>query len=205
MGTKEKAVKGLTGGVAFLLKSNKVAHLQGFGSIVGPNEVAVTGADNTQKTYRTKNILIATGSEVTPFPGITIDEERVVSSTGALSLKKVPETMTIIGGGVIGLELGSVWSRLGTKVTCVEFLAHVGGMGIDMELSKAFQKTLTKQGIQFKLQQKVMSADVSDPNKILVNIEAVKGGATSTVSDQIFICTRHDATGVAHIFVNLVL
>lgn len=182
MGTKEKAVKGLTGGVAYLLKANKVAHLQGFGSIVSPNEVAVTGADNTQKTYKTKNILIATGSEVTPFPGITIDEERVVSSTGALSLKKVPESIVMIGGGVIGLELGSVWSRLGSKVTCVEFLPHIGGMGIDMEVSKSFQKTLTKQGIQFKLNHKVVSADVSDPNKISVNVEAVKGGATSTVS-----------------------
>lgn len=189
MGTKDKAVKGLTGGVAYLLKANKVSHLQGFGSIVSPNEVAVTGADNTQKTYKTKNILIATGSEVTPFPGITIDEDRVVSSTGALSLKKVPESIVMIGGGVIGLELGSVWSRLGSKVTCIEFLPHIGGMGIDMELSKAFQKTLTKQGIKFQLNHKVMSADVSDPNKISVNIEAVKGGKASTLEcETLLVC-----------------
>ncbi len=107
MKTKEKAVSGLTGGVAYLLKSNKVATLNGFGSITAKNEVTVTKADNTTEVVRTKNILIATGSEVTPFPGITIDEERVVSSTGALSLKKVPESIVMIGGGVIGLELVS--------------------------------------------------------------------------------------------------
>jgi len=173
MGQKEKAVKGLTQGVAFLFKSNKVAHFQGTGSIASPNEVIVTKSDNTQQIVKTKNILIATGSEVTPFPGIEIDEERVVSSTGALSLKKIPESIVMIGGGVIGLELGSVWSRLGTKVTCVEFLPHIGGQGIDMEVSKAFQKILVKQGIQFKLEQKVVAADKSG-DKIRVDIESVK-------------------------------
>ena len=132
MKQKETAVKGLTQGVAYLFKANKVTHFQGFGSISSPNEVTVTKKDNTQQVVRTKNILIATGSEVTPFPGITvsfrnfwlvgwlffkfwinvfkIDEERVVSSTGALALKKVPESMVVIGGGVIGLELVSWYS-----------------------------------------------------------------------------------------------
>lgn len=189
MKTKETAVKGLTGGVAYLLKANKVSQLTGFGSITGPNEVTVTKADNTTELVKTKNILIATGSEVTPFPGITIDEERVVSSTGALSLKKVPESIVMIGGGVIGLELGSVWSRLGSKVTCVEFLPHIGGMGIDMEVSKAFQKILTKQGIQFKLNTKVVSADVTN-DKITVNLENAKkpGEMTSLDCETLLVC-----------------
>jgi dihydrolipoamide dehydrogenase len=189
MKTKETAVKGLTGGVAFLLKANKVTQLNGFGSITGQNEVTVTKADNTTEIVKTKNILIATGSEVTPFPGITIDEERVVSSTGALSLKKVPESIVMIGGGVIGLELGSVWSRLGSKVTCVEFLPHIGGMGIDMEVSKNFQKILTKQGIQFKLNTKVTSADIT-PDKITVNLESSKKpGEVSTLDcETLLVC-----------------
>lgn len=187
MKTKETAVKGLTGGVAYLLKANKVTHLQGFGSIVSQNEVAVTKADNSQQVFKTKNILIATGSEVTPFPGIEIDEERVVSSTGALSLKKVPESIVMIGGGVIGLELGSVWSRLGSKVTCVEFLPHIGGQGIDMEVSKQFQRTLTKQGLEFKLQTKVVSAEKSG-DKITVAVESVKKpGETSNLECEVLL------------------
>ena len=134
---------------------------------------------NVKEKYNTKNIMIATGSEVTPFPGIEvgtisdleamamanfafassqIDEERIVSSTGALSLKEVPQKMILIGAGVIGVELGSVWSRLGSEVTAVEFLGHVGGMGIDMEISKNFQRIMTKQGIKFKLGTKVTAA-----------------------------------------------
>jgi len=173
MQQKDAAVKGLTQGVAYLFKSNKVTHVQGFGSISSANTVTVTKSDKTQQVINTKNILIATGSEVTSFPGIEIDEERVVSSTGALALKEVPKHMILIGGGVIGLELGSVWSRLGSKVTCIEFLSHIGGMGIDMEVSKAFQKILTKQGITFKLENKVVSADKSGPT-IKVEIESVK-------------------------------
>merc|ERR1719160_1479057 len=111
--------------------------------------------------------MIATGSEVTPFPGIEVDEETIVSSTGALSLKKVPEKMIIIGAGVIGVELGSVWSRLGTQVTAVEFLGHVGGMGIDMDM--------TKQWIKFKLNTKVMGAR-KEGGKIKVSVEGVKDG-----------------------------
>lgn len=189
MKQKEKAVSGLTAGVAMLFKHNKVAHVQGFGSITGQNEVTVTKKDNSKQVLKTKNILIATGSEVTPFPGIEIDEERIVSSTGALSLKEVPKKMVMIGGGVIGLELGSVWSRLGSKVTCVEFLPHIGGQGIDMEVSNSFKKILTKQGIQFKLEQKVTSAErVGD--QVKVNIESVKNpGAKETLDcDALLVC-----------------
>merc|ERR1719357_1491394 len=133
MGEKSKAVGALTGGIKMLFKGNKVTHLEGFGKITGPNQVSVLNDDGSVKeVVNTKNIMIATGSEVTPFPGIEIDEEQIVSSTGALSLKKVPEKMILIGAGVIGVELGSVWTRLGAKVTAVEFLGHVGGMGIDM-------------------------------------------------------------------------
>lgn len=182
MEQKEAAVKGLTQGVAYLFKSNKVAKVQGFGTITSANTVTVTKNDNTQQVLNAKNILIATGSEVTSFPGIEIDEERVVSSTGALSLKEVPKHMVLIGGGVIGLELGSVWSRLGAKVTCIEFLSHVGGMGIDMEVSKAFQKILTKQGINFKLENKVISADKSGPT-VKVEIESVKDSSKKETID----------------------
>merc|ERR1719429_622611 len=159
MGEKSKAVTALTGGIKMLFKGNKVTHLSGHGKITGPNQVSVLGADGeVAEVVNTKNIMIATGSEVTPFPGIEVDEETIVSSTGALSLKKVPEKMILIGAGVIGVELGSVWSRLGTQVTAVEFLGHVGGMGIDMDVSKQFQRIMTKRGIKFKLNTKVMGA-----------------------------------------------
>ncbi|CAJ0944049.1 unnamed protein product [Ranitomeya imitator] len=138
-----------------ILQAAVVAHVQGFGKITGKNQVTATKADGSTQVINTKNILIATGSEVTPFPGIEIDEETVVSSTGALSLQKVPEKMVVIGGGVIGVELGSVWQRLGADVTAVEFLGHVGGIGIDMEISKNFQRILQKQGLKFKLNTKV--------------------------------------------------
>jgi dihydrolipoamide dehydrogenase len=182
MQQKDNAVKGLTQGVAYLFKANKVSRYDGFGTITGTNEVTITKDDGQKQTLKTKNILIATGSEVMPFPGITVDEERVVSSTGALSLKQVPESIVMIGGGVIGLELGSVWSRLGSKVTCVEFLPHIGGQGIDQEVAKAFQKILTKQGIQFKLETKVISADTTS-DTIKVNVESVKSPGKTEVLD----------------------
>lgn len=155
MEQKTSAVKALTGGIAHLFKQNKVTHVQGLGSIAGPNEVSVRKQDGTTESVKTKNILIAVGSEVTPFPGIEVDEETIVSSTGALSLKQVPKKMVAIGAGVIGVELGSVWSRLGADVTMIEFLGHVGGMGIDMEVAKNIQRILTKQGLKFKLNTKV--------------------------------------------------
>ncbi|CAH8503042.1 unnamed protein product [Schistosoma guineensis] len=185
---KEKAVSSLTGGIAYLFKQNKVDHVNGFGSIVNPNEVVVKKADGSEERIATERILIATGSEVTPFPGIDIDEQSIVSSTGALSLTKVPQHLIVIGAGVIGVELGSVWKRLGAEVTCVEFLGHVGGMGIDMEISKNFQKVLTKQGLKFLLNTKVLSASKSG-DTITVQLEGVKDGKSQSIScDTLLVC-----------------
>ncbi|XP_046851728.1 dihydrolipoyl dehydrogenase, mitochondrial-like [Xenia sp. Carnegie-2017] len=173
MNQKETAVKSLTGGIKQLFKQNKVTELHGHGKITSPNEVTVFKDDGSQEVVTTKNILIATGSVVTPFPGIEVDEKTIVSSTGALSLKKVPKNMVLIGAGVIGLELGSVWGRLGSNVTAVEFLGHVGGMGIDMEISKNFQRILKKQGMNFKLNTKVTGA-TKNGEIIKVDVESVK-------------------------------
>ncbi|XP_054274652.1 dihydrolipoyl dehydrogenase, mitochondrial-like isoform X1 [Macrosteles quadrilineatus] len=176
MDAKRTAVKALTGGIASLFKSNKVTQISGHGKITGPNEVTAIKADGSSEVVKAKNILIATGSEVTPFPGIEIDEETVVSSTGALSLKKVPEKMVVIGAGVIGLELGSVWGRLGSQVTAVEFLNTIGGVGIDGEVAKQFQRILGKQGMNFKLGTKVMGAR-KEGSTIKVSVENVKDAA----------------------------
>merc|ERR1719327_801103 len=188
MGEKTKAVSALTGGIKMLFKGNKVTHLKGHGRITGPNQVSVLGADGAvTEVVNTKNIMIATGSEVTPFPGIEVDEETIVSSTGALSLKQVPEKI-IIGAAVIGVELGSVWSRLGSQVTAVEFLGHVGGMGIDMDVSKQFQRIMTKQGIKFKLNTKVTAAK-KEGGKITVSVESVKDGKVEDMeADVLLVC-----------------
>ena len=172
---KDTAVKALTGGIAQLFKKNKVTQLTGLGTIVSPNQVKVTKDDGSEETINAKNIMIATGSEVTPFPGITIDEEVIVSSTGALKLAQVPQKMIVIGAGVIGLELGSVWGRLGAEVTAVEFMNTIGGVGIDGEVSKTFQKILTKQGFNFKLGTKVLAAQ-RNGNTVTVQVENAKSG-----------------------------
>ncbi|XP_046356838.2 dihydrolipoyl dehydrogenase, mitochondrial-like [Haliotis rufescens] len=188
MSVKSSAVKALTGGIAHLFNKNKVTQFRGFGKVTGPNEVTVVKSDGTEERVATKNILIATGSEVTPFPGIEIDEEQIVSSTGALSLKKVPEKLVLIGAGVIGVELGSVWQRLGAQVTCVEFLGHVGGLGIDMEISKNFQRILTKQGMKFMLNTKVTGATKSGGN-VIVSVEGAKDGKTQELEcDTLLVC-----------------
>uniref|UniRef100_A0A672MG81 dihydrolipoyl dehydrogenase n=1 Tax=Sinocyclocheilus grahami TaxID=75366 RepID=A0A672MG81_SINGR len=188
MAQKSGAVKALTGGIAHLFKQNKVTHINGFGTVTGKSQVTAKTADGEQ-VINTKNILIATGSEVTPFPGIEIDEDTIVSSTGALSLKKVPDELIVIGAGVIGVELGSVWQRLGAKVTAVEFLGHVGGMGIDMEISKNFQRILQKQGLKFKLSTKVMGASRRPDGKIDVAVEAAAGGKSETLTcDVLLVC-----------------
>ncbi|KAJ3007726.1 dihydrolipoamide dehydrogenase precursor, partial [Thoreauomyces humboldtii] len=173
---KDKAVKGLTGGIESLFKKNKTTYVKGWGKIVSANEVAVEGLDGKAQTLKTKNIIIATGSEVSPFPGIEVDEEVVVSSTGALNLQKIPEKMIVIGGGVIGLELGSVWGRLGAEVTTVEYMDAIGA-GMDADLAKSFLKTLQKQGMKFKLSTKVISAKKNANGKVDVVVEAAKGGA----------------------------
>lgn len=188
MQQKSNAVKALTGGIAQLFKKNKVTQLTGHGSIVSANEVQVKKNDGSTETINTKNIMIATGSEVTPFPGIEIDEEVIVSSTGALALKQVPSKMVVIGAGVIGLELGSVWSRLGAEVTAIEFMDTIGGVGIDAEVSKTFQKVLVKQGMQFKLGTKVTGATRSG-NSVTVSVENVKSGEKEELTcDALLVC-----------------
>lgn len=175
MSAKVASVSQLTAGVEHLFKKNGVTRVEGHGTITGKNEVTVAKNDGTKEVVKTKNILIATGSEVTPFPGggIQIDEERIISSTGALSLNKVPEHLVVIGAGVIGVELGSVWHRLGAKVTAIEFLGNIGGVGIDMETAKTFQRVLQKQGFKFKMQTKVTAAKM-EGEKITVSTEQVK-------------------------------
>ena len=155
MSNKNKSVQVLTKGVEFLFKKNKVTYLKGKGVIFSKNDVVVY-ENNEKKSYKAENIVIATGSGVTSLPGIDIDEKNIVSSTGALSFSKVPNELIVIGGGYIGLEMGSVWSRLGSKVTVVEYLNYITP-GMDREISNEFQKILTKQGINFKLNSKVIS------------------------------------------------
>ncbi|VDD87681.1 unnamed protein product [Enterobius vermicularis] len=192
MAAKAASVKALTGGVATLFKANKVESIRGVASIIGPNEVSVKKTDGSTETLKTRNILVATGSEVTPFPGIDIDEEQalfeyeIISSTGALSLSKVPEKMVVIGAGVIGSELGSVWQRLGAQVTVVEFLGHAGGVGIDMEIAKLFQRVLAKQGMKFMMNTKVTAAKKTG-GKVSVEVEAVKGGKKETLEADVLL------------------
>lgn len=167
---KDKVVEDLTKGIEGLFKKNKVDYVKGFGTITGKNEVTVDAKDK----LATKNILIATGSDVMPLPGVEIDEKKIVSSTGALTLDKVPGHLVVVGGGVIGLEMGSVWRRLGSKVTVVEFLDRIVP-GMDGEIGKQFQKILTKQGMEFKLSTKVTSAK-SSAKGVSLTVEPAAGG-----------------------------
>lgn len=180
MKAKDTAVGGLTKGVEFLFKKNGVEYIKGSGTFVNENELKVALNDGGETSVKGKNILIATGSEATPFPGLEIDEKRVVTSTGALSLDKIPESLVVIGGGIIGLEMASVWSRLGTKVTVVEFLNQIGGPGMDGEIAKSAQKILKKQGITFKTGTKVVSGDKTG-DKVKLDVDAAKGGKPETV------------------------
>ena len=153
MEKKDKSINNLTKGVEFLFKKNKVSYIKGHGSIKSKNEIVVTN-NKDKKIYNTKNIIISSGSLPLSIPGIEFDEKQIVSSTGALSLEKVPKKMIIIGGGYIGLEMGSVWKRLGSEVHIIEFLDHITP-GMDLEISKEFKKILEKQGIKFDLSTKV--------------------------------------------------
>ncbi|KAK2610374.1 hypothetical protein N8I77_003813 [Diaporthe amygdali] len=180
MKAKDTSVAGLTKGVEFLFKKNGVEYLKGSGSFVNEHEIKVQLNDGGETSVIGKNILIATGSEATPFPGLEIDEQRVVTSTGAIALEKVPEKMVVIGGGIIGLEMASVWSRLGSKVTVVEFLNQIGGPGMDTEIAKQAQKILKKQGIDFKLSTKVVDGDKSGET-VKLNVDAAKGGKAESL------------------------
>ena len=157
MAYKTNGVNGNTDGVRFLFKKNKVAEIEGAATVTAPGQVEVALLAGGTRILTAKNIVIATGSEVTPLPGIEVDETRIVSSTGALSLPKVPKHLAIIGAGIIGLELGSVWKRLGAEVTVIEFLDRITP-GMDADMAKNFQRVLKKQGIKFMLGKKVTAA-----------------------------------------------
>lgn len=182
---KEKAVKGLTSGIEMLFKKNGVTYIKGHGSFVDDNTVKVADLDGDEYNVTADNITVATGSEPTPFPGIEIDEERIVSSTGALALKEVPKKMAIIGGGIIGLEMASVWLRLGSEVTIIEFQDAIGA-GMDSEVAKAAQKLLAKQGLKFKLSTKVTKG-VREGDVVKVGIEDVKSGKTDELDADVLL------------------
>ena len=159
MNNKDQSITTLTKGIEFLFKKNKITYLKGVGKIISKNKIVITKPSGQKLNYKVKNIVISTGSIPTPLPKIKIDEKIIVSSTGALSFKKVPKKLVIIGGGYIGLELGSVWKRLGSEVTVVEFLDHIIS-GTDKDISNEFLKILKKQGINFRLDSKVTNISV---------------------------------------------
>jgi dihydrolipoamide dehydrogenase len=184
MKRKADVVDATTKGVAFLFKKNKITTFQGRGRIEKAGEVAVLGEDGAVKdTLAAKNILIASGSEVTPLPGVTVDEKKIVSSTGAIELAEVPKRLVVVGAGIIGLELGSVWRRLGSEVTVVEFLDRIVP-GVDDEVTKHFQRALARQGVKFKLGSKVTKAEPSDTG-VTLTVEPSKGGAAETLEADI--------------------
>lgn len=190
MAHKDVTVKSNVEGVAFLFKKNKIDGIQGTGKILGAGKVEVTNDAGEVQVLETKNIVIATGSDVAGIPGVAveIDEKIIVSSTGGIALDKVPAKMIVVGGGVIGLELGSVWSRLGAKVTVIEYLDTILG-GMDGEVSKQFQRILAKQGMEFNLGAKVTGV-VKSGDGAKVTFEPVKGGEAQTLdADVVLVAT----------------
>lgn len=186
MNFKQQGIDGNVKGVEFLMKKNKIDVLKGTGKILGTGKVEVS-ADGKSQVVDTKNIVIATGSDIARLKGIEIDEKRIVSSTGALSLDKVPGRLLVIGAGVIGLELGSVWRRLGSEVMVVEFLDRILP-GMDGEIAKQFQRILEKQGFAFKLGSKVTGVEVNS-KALLAKIEPAAGGAAETIeADVVLVC-----------------
>ncbi|MEP4029944.1 dihydrolipoyl dehydrogenase [Roseibium polysiphoniae] len=180
---KQDVIDANVNGVGFLLKKNKVDAHHGTGKILSAGKVEVTAEDGSKSVLETKNIVIATGSDVMPLPGVEIDEKQIVSSTGALELEKVPGKLVVVGGGVIGLELGSVWARLGADVTVVEFMPKILGP-MDGDVSKNFQRMLKKQGMEFKLSSKVTG--VTKKGKGLeVTVEPAAGGDAETIAADI--------------------
>jgi len=179
MKQKDESVSALTKGVEFLFKKNKVDWIRGAGRIAGPGKVEVTGADGKTATLAAKDIVIATGSEPSTLPGVTVDQQRIVDSTGALALAEVPKSLVVIGAGIIGLELGSVWRRLGAEVTVVEFLDRITP-GADAEVAKTLQRALAKQGIRFRLGAKVTGAKTSKTG-VKLTVEPVAGGGAETL------------------------
>ena len=188
MKRKAAVVDATTKGVAFLFKKNKIASFQGTGRIEKAGSVAVLGDDGAVKdTLTTKNILIASGSEVIPLPGVAVDEKKIVSSTGALELTEVPKRLVVVGAGIIGLELGSVWRRLGSDVTVIEFLDRITP-GVDDEVTRQFQRSLARQGMKFRLGSKVTKAETTNAG-VTLTVEPAKGGAVETVeADIVLVC-----------------
>ncbi|MBB5536581.1 dihydrolipoyl dehydrogenase [Rhizobium giardinii] len=182
---KDATVKANVDGVAFLFKKNKIDAFQGTGKVLGEGKVSVTNDAGEEQVIETKNIVIATGSDVAGIPGVEveIDEKVIISSTGGIALEKVPATMVVVGGGVIGLELGSVWSRLGAKVTVVEYLDTILG-GMDGDVAKQFQRMLAKQGIDIKLSAKVTGVE-KQGSGARVTFEPVKGGDAATIDAEV--------------------
>jgi dihydrolipoamide dehydrogenase len=180
MAQKAASVSALTKGIEFLFRKNKVEWVKGKGAIAGAGKVVVTAADGSSSEIEAKAVVIATGSEPSGLPGVTVDQKRIVDSTGALALPEVPGSLVVIGAGIIGLELGSVWRRLGAKVTVVEFLDRITP-GADTELAKTLQRALTKQGMVFKLGSKVTGAKAGDAS-VELTFEPVAGGAAETIT-----------------------
>jgi dihydrolipoamide dehydrogenase len=180
---KDDTVAANVNGVAFLFKKNKIDWLQGEGRITAPGHVVVAGADGAETTHEAKAIVVATGSDVARLPGIEIDERQIVSSTGALSLPKPPKSLIVVGAGVIGLELGSVWRRLGAEVTVVEFLDRILP-GMDGEVGKQTQRLLEKQGFKFHLSHKVAAVEKT-ANGVKATIEPAAGGAALTLEAEV--------------------
>ncbi|GAB2222168.1 hypothetical protein Droror1_Dr00013371 [Drosera rotundifolia] len=174
MSQKDKAVSNLTKGIEGLFKKNKVTYVKGYGKFISPSEVSVDTIEDGNTVVKGKNIIIATGSDVKPLPGITIDEKRIVSSTGALALTEIPKKLVVIGAGYIGLEMGSVWGRLGSEVTVVEFASDIVPT-MDSEVRKLFQRSLEKQGMKFKLKTKVVGVDTSG-DTVKLTLEPSAGG-----------------------------
>lgn len=184
---KSKIVSDLTKGIEFLFKKNKVDYIKGRGHIDAPGKVSVTEGPDKGKTLEAKNIVIATGSESTPLPGMEIDEKTIVTSTGALEFDKVPKHLVVIGAGVIGLELGSVWKRLGAEVTVIEFLDRVTPT-MDGDVSKNFARILKKQGLKFKLKTKVTGAKKTKTG-VTLTMEPAAGGDEETLDcDKVLVC-----------------
>ncbi len=184
---KQQAIDGNTQGIEFLFKKNKIEWVKGTGTLKGAGEVEVALTEGGSRTLKASDIVLATGSDVANLPGIEVDEKQIVSSTGALELEKVPGKLVVVGGGVIGLELGSVWSRLGSEVTVVEFLPAILP-GMDGEVSKTFQRVLKKQKFAFKLGSKVTGVEKSGKG-LKVSVEPAKGGDTEVLdADLVLVC-----------------
>jgi len=199
MKSKEKAVSGLTGGIEYLMKKNNVDYVKGWGKFTSNNEISVDLIEGGVDTFTAKNIVIATGSEPNALPassGLAFDEEYVVSSTGALDLKTIPRRMAVIGGGVIGIELGSVYARLGSEVTVIQHTDRICP-SLDFEIGKAFHNCLKKQGIKFAMSTKVSSGVNSRENGVKLNLESNKDGSESVLDVDVCLVAigRHAFTG----------